>query len=197
MFQKTKSTEIRKIKHDMNNNLTAISVLLDDNDIPKTISYINELTSRINSIGNTIKTGDSIIDAIINYKITVSKEFNIDFKTDIAVLPQLDYNSTDLCAIISNLLDNAIEATIKLEENKRSISIKMFTYKNYVTIIIKNSHANEIKISDNLINTSKDNDIIHGFGLKSVSAAVLKYSGLFKISNDENTFQAEVMLPIK
>lgn len=196
VYQDATSTDMKKFKHDINKNMTNILYLLRQNNIIEAKSYIEEITSLLEDTTNVVNSGNVIIDAIVNYKIAICKGLNIKYQFEIDNIPTLKINSTDLSAMISNLLDNAIEANGKLDEANRNILFKIFCYKNYLSIVVKNPHANEIEYTDGFIKSNKLDFLNHGYGLKLIKASVEKYFGTFSFSNKENSFTATVMLPI-
>ena len=196
-YHESATMNLKKIRHDINRNLTNISYLLKENNINESVAYIDEITKALEGTKAIVNCGNDIIDVILNYKIAVCKQHNIDIRIDIDHVPHLSINPMDLTAILANILDNAIEALDMMDIGKRFISGKIFCYKNYLSIVIKNPYEQPPIIENNTIKTQKTDKKIHGYGLMSVRASTEKYGGSFKVDLKNNVFSAIVMLPIE
>ncbi|MDU4750896.1 MAG: ATP-binding protein, partial [Clostridium butyricum] len=182
--------------HDINNNLANISQLLKDNHINESLEYIHAITETLDTTKSVINSGNNYLDAIINYEIAICKKNQINFQLKIDSIPQLNISPTDLSSVISNLLNNAIEANLNLEKCARYISLKIFCYKNYLSIIVENPYKNKL-IKDGLIlKTTKIDNGYHGYGLKLIRSSVEKYNGVFKYNYKNNIFTSVIMLPL-
>ncbi|WP_374937176.1 ATP-binding protein [Bacillus clarus] len=105
-------------------------------------------------------------------------------------------NHTDLCIILGNALDNAIEACKKvLDMNRRFIHIHIFRKKVYLIIKITNSRATERFVHEKkLFHTTKEDKINHGFGLQNINKTVQKYDGHLHIKTTDNTFYLSIIM---
>ncbi len=195
--QKTETMDLKKIRHDINKNLAIISSLLKQNNISDSIGYINSITLALEETKPIVNSGNNLIDAILNYKIAVCKKNHIKLQISIDNLPELNIEPIDLAAIVSNILDNAIEANANISLSDRFISIKIFCYKNYLSIVVKNPYCSEILRENDLIKTNKLDTLFHGYGMRSVKSSAEKYLGFFKFFTENNIFTATVMLPIE
>lgn len=196
-YHESATTDLKKIRHDINNNLTTISYLLKQNNINESVAYINAITKTLEKTKPIVNCGNDIIDAILNYKIVVCKQHNIDLRINIDQVPHLSINPMDLSAILANILDNAIEALDVINTVDRYISVKLFCYKNYLSIVVKNPYSNKLIIEDGKIITHKADKEHHGYGLASIRSSIKKYGGSFKIYAENGIFKAVVMLPIE
>ncbi|MBE5991374.1 MAG: GHKL domain-containing protein [Paenibacillaceae bacterium] len=196
-YHESATTDLKKIRHDINKNLINISYLLKQNNIDGSVSYIEEITNALERTKTIVNCGNEIIDAILNYKIAVCRQQKIDIQFDVDHVPHLSITPIDLTAILANILDNSIEAVEIMATEKRYISGKIFCYKNYLSIIVKNPYSNNLIIENNKIKTRKTNTMYHGYGLASIKLSVEKYSGLFKVDTENKIFKVVVMLPIK
>ena len=196
-YQESATTDLKKIRHDINKNLINISFLLKQNNIDGSVAYIEEITNVLERTKTIVNCGNEIIDAILNYKIAVCRQHNIDIQLDIDHVPHLSITPIDLTAILANILDNAIEAVDMMTKEKRCISGKIFCYKNYLSIVVKNPYSNKLILENNKIKTRKINTMYHGYGLTSIKLSVEKYNGLFKVYTENKIFKVVVMLPIK
>lgn len=193
---KKSQIETRRIKHDMKNHLICISEFLDNNKIDELKKYIYELNNGVINIDNVIKTGNMVVDSILNEKYSIMKQHNIKLSVDGRMGNETSVEPVDLCTIFANAIDNAIEGSIK-ENNvsKRIIKIELRDNKNFMFIIFENNMTRvKIRIKNNYI-TSKEDAINHGFGIINMQYAVKKYNGYFEIKEKDDIFRVEIVLP--
>ncbi|WFR56515.1 GHKL domain-containing protein [Anaerocolumna sp. AGMB13025] len=190
-------SDLKKIKHDLHNNLANISLLLQDNQIEESLEYINSITSVLEPAKAVVNSGNKYIDAILNYELSVCRKHQINTAFQIDSIPPLSMSPTDLSAILSNMLNNAIESNLSIKEPERYISLKLFCYKNYVTFVCKNPYNHILRGFGQSLRTSKKDRSNHGYGLKLIKYAADKCGGTFKYSYQDNTFTSIVMLPVK
>ncbi|SHH82389.1 Sensor histidine kinase YesM [Sporobacter termitidis DSM 10068] len=195
--QKIEAHELRIIRHDIKNNLALISNLLKRNNLEESKKYIDAITVALDETKPAVNSGNIIIDSVLNYKIAVCKKIDIKTQINVDNLPEININPLDLSAIISNVLDNAIEANEKIEQLERFISIKIFCYKNFLSIVVKNPFKNNIEYDNDLVKTSKPDKMFHGYGLQSIKLAAEKNYGSFKFYIDNDIFTATILLPIE
>ncbi len=196
VFQETSVADMKKIRHDIKNNLSNISYLLKENHVEETVGYIDAITSTLEATKATVNCGNKYIDAILNYEAAICKRNHIEMKFDVNNIPDLSISPTDLSSIISNVLNNAVEANMKVLESKRYLSLKMFCYKNYLSIIAENPYAHILTELAGTLVTDKKDALYHGYGLLLIKSTVNKYGGTFKYTYKNNVFTAIIMLPI-
>lgn len=173
----------RKLTHDFNNHLSVIGTLICENKIVNAQSYINDITKNIALKTVIILTDNDIVDAILKQKFTLAIEKNIRMDFDINDLSKISMRNEDIVILLSNLLDNAIEACEKCTNNK-FIKIK-FRHENEETIIsIQNSCVTDLSS----LKTSKLNKIQHGYGLKNIKSILEKYGAFYTISYENGEF---------
>lgn len=185
-----------KNMHDYRNNLQVISGLMSNQKYDEAQSYINDLDNEINK-DKTLHTytGVEIVDAVLNVKVNTAckKKVKIDVRASYPLNSTI--KQVDICAILGNLLDNAIEACEKIENvDDRLISVKISYANSIIAIRIENKVAeNPFKASKKLY-TTKQNKKIHGLGIGIVRRTVDKYFGDMKQSCDNNVFVTEIIL---
>lgn len=196
-YHESATADLKRVRHDINKNLTNISYLLKQNNINDSVAYIDAITKALEGTKSIVNCGNDIIDAILNYKIAVCKLHNLDIRIDIDHIPHLSIDPIDLTAILANILDNAIEALDIMETGERYISGRIFCYKNYLSIVVKNPYFHQLIMENNKIDTHKADKLHHGYGLASIRSSAEKYGGSFKIYTENSIFSAVVMLPIE
>lgn len=188
---------IKKINHDIKNDLVTISMLLEENRDKDAIQYITEITEKIENVKNISESGNFIVDAVINFKAVVCESYGIPFKIKIGKIPEIDASYSDISAILSNIFDNAIDASLKTREENRFIQVNASVYKGYASFIIANRYDHALKFENGLITTTKNNSSVHGFGMSIIKEAVDKNNGVFKYSSEDKVFTVNVLMPIK
>jgi len=197
---------MKELKHDMKQHTDGIVSRMTDMPnmdkfqnkyIGDIISYISRVNNSMDTIKVVIDTKNRSIDSLLNYKISVASENNIKIETVIDTnIP--DISDVDLCCVIGNLLDNAIEACGRENIEDKLIVLHMTTRNSCLMIRVKNSILESVISTNPTFKTTKQDKEIHGIGLKSIKSITEKYSGFFKISEKENKFFiAEVLLVAK
>lgn len=102
--------QMRTMRHDYKNHLQVMKAYLDLGEYDKLSDYISHLNQEVSDIDTVIKTGNVMLDAILNSKISIARTKNIEVNTKVLLPPTLSISDYDLCTILGNLLDNAIEA---------------------------------------------------------------------------------------
>ena len=182
-----------KLYHDLNNHLNVLYHILDDEHVEEAKEYIKEISKPILRLCNTVWTGIDVVDVVINSKLQGMQELHIESDINVELPENSNISSNDLCTILSNIIDNAIEATEQLPENKW-IHITMRRINYFLFIRVVNS-CNDVKKFEILPDTTKENKMFHGWGLQSVSDVVKKYEGTLECVNEKGEFAIKIMLP--
>ncbi|OPJ64381.1 sensor histidine kinase [Clostridium oryzae] len=188
--------QMRGWRHDYHNHIQTMKAHLVLGQTKELESYLSKLDDDLSSVDTVLKTGNVMVDAILNSKISLalSKKINVNAK---AIVPKkLNISEIDLCVIIGNLIDNAMEACLKqANENDRFIRVYIDILKEQLYISISNSDGGIIKKNGRTYISTK-NSATHGFGLMRVDRIVEKYAGYVNRQNEEGVFATEVMLPL-
>ena len=183
--------EIRNIRHDIKQHLSVISGLQLDGKYDEAQKYISEITSNIAKIEMFMDVGSDFVNAILNSKLSIAKSKGME------VLCSSSSNVNgideyDLCNLIGNMLDNAIEGAEKTDNAIVEVSIASDKYK--LTIKVSNSIAESVLHENPALKTSKPQHAIHGFGTKSIKTISEKYNGNTDFYEDGLTFICRVEL---
>ena len=190
-------SEIRRTRHDMKNHLTGIYEMIKAGDNKEACEYIERIMKEgINVDAEDIsRSGNIIIDSLINHKYIVAKQNGIEFDATVFVPSNLAFRSDHLVIILGNLLENALEACYKVELGKRFIKVEVTYEKGVLNICIKNSCISEKRRgSDGSYFTTKEDKDNHGIGLSSVRKAVSYYDGEVMIKDNIDTFTVVAIL---
>ena len=186
--------KLETIQHDIKNHLYCISDLIEKNENERAINYIEKIIEKsVKSIPNQICTNHPAFNAVINLKKNQCNEKQIDFKCFVPeTLP--DFDDMDLCIIIANLLDNAIEA--EMNEEIPAMNFNMSLVGNYLNIKIKNRISKSVLQNNKGLKTTKTDKEHHGLGILSVMDVVQHNDGMCEFFEEENWFVANVMLKL-
>ena len=186
---------MRGWRHDYHNHIQTLLALCGDEE--RTREYLYKLNDDLTTVDTVIKTGNVMIDAILNSKLSLIKSKGIQV-TAKAIVPQhLTVSEIDLCTIIGNLLDNAMEACLRNpKEEERYIRVFIGILKEQLYISVYNSTNNELQKKHNKYLSSKAGEG-HGLGLMRVDNIVAKYQGFINRQDEDGVFATEVMLPQK
>ena len=187
---------LRDAKHNMKNNLISILAYAENRDYEKIVAFINELLGTEGVVTTDIsRSGNIVIDSLISYWFMIAKQKKIEFIFDICVPMMMPFKGADICLILGNLLENAVEAAQKVEEN-RYIKIKIKFDKNNLLVFVSNSYRGTlIRTKDHRLKTTKSDAENHGVGLSSVYRAVTKYHGTVIIDDSlPECFRIRVLL---
>lgn len=187
-----------KLFHDFHRHLEIMLQMANKNRDTDMIKYIEDLSEPLKEIASVIWIGDETVDYIINSRYSRAKEKGIRMEMNIEFPYNTNIRSNDLCTILSNLLDNAIEACERAEELGRhdspAIYLTIRRIQNILIIKMENSSPLPEYNGNGEPNTAKEDKTLHGFGLKNVEAAVLKYDGVMQSSYEDNIYRTIITL---
>lgn len=189
-------TSNAQLYHDINNHLNVLYQLINNGRIDDAKSYIDEISKPVSSLAKTVWTGFDVIDVVINSKLQKMKENGIQANINVEFPHNTGIKPNDMCTILANLLDNAIEATEKAKKN-RIITIIVRRINHFIFIKISNPCLEVRDIHGQYPLTTKENKKFHGWGIPSVTSSVDKYHGTTKFSLEDNQFVVTVMLCIE
>ncbi len=184
-----------KLFHDFHNHIGILRQFLSHNKTEEAMAYLNELQAPVREMTDTVWTGDETVDYLINSKAAKAKENDIPYQIQVEFPRHTNIKNTDLCAILGNLLDNALEAAQQVPENdRRFVRLTIRRINQMLIIKVENSFA-ALPVPDNgTFQTSKTEKGLHGWGLKSARTATEKYDGTLQASYADNTFRAVATL---
>lgn len=192
--------QIQIIRHDIKNHLSTVLGILqtskeDGEKNKEAIDYLNSLLkNKVELIGDIVDVGNTTINAIINTKFAICKQKGISCET--AFIGELKYNnSLNLGIIMSNLLDNAMEACEKILEKEPRIVISCTNQKGYIDICIKNTIGDSVLNKNPLLETTKKEKNLHGYGLKSIKRILEEEDGMMSQYEKNGWFVTHIFLP--
>lgn len=186
--------KMRGWRHDYHNHIQAMQASMALGRYQEVSDYLRELNDDLVNVDTVLKTGRVMVDAILNGKISIAAGNDIPVNAKAKLPPNLDMNDVDLCVVIGNLMDNAIEENRKLNPEKRFLRIYIGMKNTQLYIAVTNAAGKKREKAGGLFRSSKGGR--HGFGLARVESTVKKYDGIFTADSEDGGFTAEVLIPV-
>ncbi len=187
-------TNMRGWRHDYHNHLQVIKAQLALGETKQLKRYLDELEQDLDKVDFWIKSGNLMADAILNSKLSLAQQKKILVNCKARLPENLPVEDVDLCVILGNLLDNALEACEQIPQDARFLRVYLAVNGRQLYLSIQNSAKEELNFNERNYITQKRGS--HGFGMKRVSAVVKKYDGFLNLANEPGIFAAEVTLPL-
>lgn len=184
----------RKKTHEYHNQLVCIDSLLRRNKLNEIKEYINQIGNVLETESDSISTNHVIVDAILNTKYSEMMEKDIVFVFRINDLSNLIVSDEDIVVILSNLLNNAIEACEKCCKRK-IIKLKFVIEKKVTIISVRNTYENALVRQDGIFLTTKNEEDDHGIGICNIANVIEKYGGSYVIKPDGEEFYFSIIIP--
>ena len=186
--------QIRGWRHDYRNHIQTMKAYAAQGDWQAICHYLDLLDQDLTTVDTVIKTGNPMTDAILNSKISLAKAKGIAVVADAHIPVQLSFSEIDLCCILGNLFDNAIEASMQLPEEKRHIRVYMDMKNTQLYISFTNFTAGKkMRKAGRRFPSTKGEG--HGLGLVSIDAIVDRLEGYISRGSEDGAFTTEILLP--
>ena len=187
---------MRAWRHDYHNHIQSIKAMIAMDKKEELSDYLDNLEKDLDSIDIAIRTGNVGLDAILSSKVSIARKNNIDVNCTAKVPSNLTITDVHLCAIVGNLMDNAIEACEKITDKSAQKFIRIYIglFKSQLYISVTNSTKEKKRRRLCELVTSKLGE--HGFGLRRIDKLAEKYDGYVNRKNEPGIFATEVMLPL-
>ena len=186
--------KMRTWRHDYHNHMKVLAAYLEAGEVEKARTFLDEINDTLVKVDTVIKTGNTMVDAILNSKISLmnTKAIRVDATAHVpATLAIADVN---LCVMIGNLLDNAMEACEALPAEARFVRIYISVKGTHLYMSFTNSAGKKQNKIGNIFASTKGTD--HGFGLSRVDALVEQYGGYLTRASEDGGYTTEVILPL-
>ncbi|NLW01707.1 MAG: GHKL domain-containing protein [Clostridiaceae bacterium] len=189
-------SRIQEIWHDFRNHVQCIRILNDKGDMESLGEYIRNL-SCYEERANVLDTGNPVIDALLSNKQSIARQMGIRFEMELVIPPRLEIPPADICAILGNSLDNAIEACNRIKNPGIEKMIRLnLTYKNgYLVMELVNTFEIAPQRQGKHFKTWKSSPQFHGLGLQSIERTVEQNGGNVKIDMENGTFSIKILIP--
>lgn len=186
--------QMRGWRHDYRNHIQTMKVLASSGDLEGIRSYLDRLDTDLNTVDLAVKTGNAMADAILNSKISLAKSRDIPVQVEAHIPVRLKMSELDLCCVIGNLFDNAIEASLALPPEERLIRVYMDMKGTQLYLSFTNftAQGKREKRNGRFLTTKGEG---HGFGLVRVDAIVERLDGYLSRNSEDGAFTTEILIP--
>lgn len=192
-LEETNRQEIKILKHDLRNHLQVIQEMCNTKQYAQMESYISELSGHPMLSKSFCITGNHAADTVISIKKAYADNVGIHLICDGDFAWLSNLSPIDVCAVFSNLLDNALEGSIDAVDPY--IEIKGNDHAHFYTLIISNNVPENIKIKNNSVKTSKKDRKHHGLGFSSIHSVISKYNGSYTLKCKDLIFCVQTVFP--
>ena len=188
--------KMRGWRHDYRNHISVMKNLYRQGNYNELGQYLDMLESDLSSVDTVVKTGNPMADAILNSKLNLAISRGVPVKASVHIPMRLSILELDLCVILGNLLDNAIEASLTLPEKERMVRIYMDIKETHLYISVTNLCAGKkmTKVNGRFLSHRGEG---HGFGLLRIDGIVEKYGGYVNRNSEDGAFTTEILLPLE
>ena len=186
--------QTRGWRHDYRNHIQVLKNYAQMGDLEAVKAYLDELAEDLNTVDMALKTGNKMTDVILNSKISLARSRDITVRADAHVPVSLTTSELDLCIIMGNLFDNAIEACMELPNKERMIRVYMEMKNTQLYISFTNTTAQKKQKRENgRFASTKGGG--HGYGLVRVDTIIERYQGYIRRGSEDGAFTTEILLP--
>ncbi len=185
---------MRGWRHDYHNHLQVMKAQMAAGRMEEMAEYLDHLEENLDSVDTYVKSGSQMVDAILNSKLTLAKRAGVQVNCKAALPGELAMSDVDLCVLLGNLLDNALESCEKIPLQQRFLRIYMAVKGSQFYVSIQNSAKEEPDFEEKNYITKKRGN--HGLGMKRMKAVVDKYDGYLTLASEPGIFAAEVTLSL-
>ena len=187
--------QMRGWRHDYRSHIQVMKAHAAQGNWQAVAAYLDQLETDLAAVDTVVKTGNPMADAILNSKISLARSKGIPVRADASVPVKLNISELDLCVILGNLFDNAIEASLALPEEERLIRVYMDMKGTQLYISCTNfTAAGKRQKTGGLFRSTKGED--HGFGLVRMDAIVERLGGYLSRNSEDGAFTTEILLPV-
>ena len=185
--------QVRGWRHDYRNHINNMKIQLSQENYDGLSDYLNELADDLDTVDTVIKTGNVMADAILNSKLNVAEKMNVQLNVKANVPEALPMSDVELCSVLGNMLDNAVEACGTLPEEERFMRVYIGKLKGQLYLSVQNSAGKVRKEKGSYLSTKEGE---HGYGLFRIDRVAKKYGGYVNRQNEEGIFATEIMIPL-
>lgn len=205
---RTLHQNVRQLKHDMKNHLMVLTAYLNDGEYDQAKAYTSELLDKFSTMHSYIETGNVLLNHIINEKLSYAKSMGIVVKAEIENLAFERMNRMDFSALLSNILDNAIEdlqreiksgkeneAKSREKSVQRQLEVVITACRGYETICVKNQISSSVLEKNPELASIKEEKEQHGFGVGKIRSITEAYGGMADFYEEDGFFCVKVFIP--
>lgn len=188
--------QVRGWRHDYRNHIHNMKIQLTGGNYEKLSDYLDQLADDLDSVDMVVKTGNVMADAILNSKLSTAGRLNVRLNVKANVPAGLPMSDVELCSVLGNLLDNAVEACGALPEAERFMRVYIGTLKGQFYLSVQNAAGQVRREKGVYLSTKEPAGKRHGYGLLRIDRIARKYGGYVNRQNEEGIFATELMIPL-
>jgi len=192
-LMKSSLESLRSFRHDMRNHLILLKSLVENNEYDEASKIISQITGAIDVKNEYAQSGNITVDSILNFKLQEAVNQGMSVSLELNIPEKLNITPFDMSVILGNLLDNAINASSKLEKDKR-LDLKIDYKRGRLFINLSNTYTGILNYKGDKLTTSNRDKEAHGIGIKNINAVLDKYDGVMEIDHTENIFTVIILL---
>lgn len=185
----------RRLKHDMKNHFMVLSSYLASEDYEEAKNYSSEILDKLNTMNSYVETGNSLMNHIVNEKFQLARAQGIQIKAEIENLSFETMKSIDFSALLTNMMDNAIEASVQEKTGEREIALIVSSRRGYDVVCVKNKISVSVLDRNPKLQTVKTDSVSHGIGIPRMREIVENYNGMFDIYEADGFFCISAFIP--
>ncbi len=185
--------QVRGWRHDYRNHIQNMKIQLKEGNYNGLAGYLSELEDDLDTVDTVVKTGNVMADAILNSKLNVAEKLNVRLNVKASLPEELPVSDVELCSVLGNMLDNAVEACRALPEEERFLRVYIGRLKGQLYLSVQNS-AGRVRKEKGFYLSTKEGE--HGYGLFRIDRIAKKYGGYVNRQNEEGIFATEIMIPM-
>lgn len=180
-------------RHDLRHHFSILLHMAEQGDTEKLTEYINENIENINSITPKKFCDNEIINLLLSHFEKEAQDIDANYHFSVEFPPEQPLSNTEICVLLSNIIENAICALKKLPKKRRIFELRIKIFHGNLILTADNTCKDEVIIIENVPFTNKSN---HGYGTKCIMSIARKYGGFADFKYENNMFRLMVVIPL-
>lgn len=191
--RKMQVDRITRTNHDIKGHLMYIAYNIEKQYYDNALKYIDNVCGHIDLDKNYVNLSNETLNFVINLKTELAKQKGIDIVIQLEDIPHCVMEEFDVCILLNNMLDNALEAVEALEDKR--IKVEIYNFSGYQVYSVKNKIKDSVLSANKNLESSKKDKKNHGYGIKQIYNITDKYQGCIDIYEKEDFFCVNVLVP--
>lgn len=192
--------ELRIMKHDVKNHLDVLQTLLVGNHTGQAVDYMRQITADLNKVHYTLSSGNTTVDCIVSNKQSMAENVGILTENIIYLPEEIPLSDVEICSLLGNLYDNAIEGCMRAESKRIWLYMKPFHNMLSIKIVNTSDGGYRFNSRNELLSTKagkgNQNGMEHGIGLKRIREIVERHFGIMEILPEKEMFSVNILIPL-
>lgn len=183
--------QVKELKHGIENQFSVLNGLMKSGDNAAAMQYLDKLNSYVRTANRICYTGNNVIDSIVNIKGSLAQTYGIEFICKVNIITSIKADELELCRIIGNGLDNAIEGCQRVDVQNKHICFSISEDREKLMIVISNTSD---EVDTTALSSTKKEKGLHGIGISSIKSSVERLDGLVKFDYADGIFKLNIMV---